>query len=221
MFLQSPIPAAAVRDTIARIVMERGYHRSVTSTLLSRFWDWVSELLYRLFVQAAGSRGTYILSLALIAILVITSVARTIIVARARRMAASRRDADATADELLAQARAMAAQGAFTDAAHLLYAAVVTRLVERRLVRKHPSKTVGDFWRELRAAADPLATPYREFANSYDIVVYGDAPCDAARYGRLSSWLRRCWRRTPQAPHSQPDAIGRCASSAATGRSKH
>ena len=183
--LQSPIPASAIRDTIARIVLERGYRRSTTSTLLSRFWDWFTDLLSRLFAQATGSRGTYLISLTLLALVALTSIARAVIVARARRLAATRREAVATAEDVLAQARALAAQGAFTDAAHLLYAAVLTRLAEHRRVRRHPSKTVGDYGRELRTLNDTLARPYRDFADTYDFVAYGDAMCDAARYERL------------------------------------
>ena len=185
MLLQSAIPASAIRDTIARIVLERGYRRSVTSTLLSRFWDWFSEILSRLFTQAAGSRGTYLISLSVIVIAIVASVARAVIVARARRRAASVRDRHATADEQLAEARGLAAQGAYVNAAHLLYAAVVTRLVESKRVRRHPSKTVGDYWRDLRAAGDGLAPAYRTFAAVYDVVAYGDGLCDAARWSRL------------------------------------
>jgi hypothetical protein len=185
VLLQAPIPATAIRDTIARIVLERGYRRSVTSTLLSRFWEWFSEILRRLFSQAAGSRGTYLISLTVIVAVVVIMIARSIIVARARRLAAGRREVAATADEQLAQARALSAQGAYVEAAHLLYAAVVTRLVEGRRVRRHPSKTVGDYFRDLRSAGDTLAAPYHTFATVYDIVAYGDGLCDAARYARL------------------------------------
>ena len=182
---QAPIPAAAVRDTIARIVLERGYRRSVTSTLVSRFWDWLTDLLSRLFEQAAGSRGTYLITMTVIGLLIASSVARAVIVARARRLAANRREVPATADAQLAEARALAAQGAYVEAAHRLYAATVTRLVEQRRVRRHASKTVGDYWRELRAAGDRLAPTYREFANTYDVVAYGDGRCDNVRYAQL------------------------------------
>jgi Domain of unknown function (DUF4129) len=185
VIVQAPIPAAAIRDTISRIVLERGYRRSVTSTLLSRFWDWFSDLFSRLFSQAAGSRGTYFISIGVLAVLLGTIVARAIIVSRARRLAANFRVPVATADDQLAQARALAAQGAHVQAAHLLYAAVVTRLVEGRRVRRHDSKTVGDYGRELRSAGDVLAAPYGAFATVYDIVAYGDGICDAARYARL------------------------------------
>ncbi len=185
MLLQAPIPASTIRDTIARIVLERGYRRSVTSTLLSRFWDWFSDILSRLFTQAAGSRGTYLISLSVIVIVILASVARAVVVARARRRAASVRERSATATEQLAEARGLAAQGAYVNAAHRLYAAVVTHLVDAKRVRRHPSKTVGDYWRDLRAAGDSLAPSYRAFAAVYDVVAYGDGQCDAARWSRL------------------------------------
>jgi Domain of unknown function (DUF4129) len=183
--LQTPIPAAAIRDTISRIVLERGYRRSTSSTLLSRFWEWFSDLLSRLFSQAAASRGTYLISLTLIVGVVLVGIARAVIVARARRLAADRRDVETSADEQLQQARALAAQGAYVHAAHLMYAAVITRLVEQKQVRRHPSKTVGDYGRELRRASDPAALAYRDFADTYDIVAYGDGLCDSVRYIRL------------------------------------
>jgi len=185
VFLQSSIPAAAIRDTISRIVLERGYRRSVTSTLLSRGWEWVTRTLGDLFTQAAGSRGTFLITLTALVVLLVALIARAVIVARARRQAATRRDAEISADEQLAQARGLAAQGAHVQAAHLLYAAVISRLVEQKRVRRHPSKTVGDYWRELRSGSDGLAVPYQSFARMYENVAYGDGLCDATRYARL------------------------------------
>lgn len=187
MLLQTPLPAAAVRDTIARIVLERGYRENISNTLLSRVWEWVTRTLSELFNQAAGSRGTYIISLTLIALAIGVSVARAVIVARARRQAADRRELQITADEQLAEARAMAAQGAHVAAAHLLYAALVTRLVEQKRARRHPSKTVGDYGRDLRGASDPLWMAYATFARVYDEVAYGDGLCDARRFAQLET----------------------------------
>lgn len=183
--LQAPVAPAAVRDTIARIVQERGYQRSLTSTLFSRLWSWFWDLVGRLFREATASRGTYIIALSLLALLVAAAVARAVITARARRLAAGRDSPPATAGEILAQARALAVQGAFAEAAHRLHAAVVTQLADGRHVRLHPSKTVGDYWRELRAGGDPLAAAYLAYSRTYEIVVYGDGRCDAARYARL------------------------------------
>lgn len=184
LFLQS-VPTGAIRDTISRIVLERGYRRTVTSTLFSRIWDWVTRVIRDLFEQAAGSRGTYLITLTVLACLLSVFIARSVIVARARRRSRLHAVTAVTADAQLAQARGLAAQGAYVEAAHLLHAAIITRLAELRRVRPHPSKTVGDYWRELRTAGDALASSYRGFAQVYDIVAYGDGLCDTIRYARL------------------------------------
>jgi hypothetical protein len=61
----------------------------------------------------------------------------------------------------------------------------VLRLAAEKRVRPHPSKTVGDYWRELRMTADPTAPTYRAFAATYESVVYGDGLCDADRFAKL------------------------------------
>ena len=194
--VQVPVTPAAVRDTISSIVLERGYYRNVTSTLLSRGWEWLSRTLRDLFMQAAGSRGTYLISLSLIALTIIAIIARSVIVSRARR-----RETEASADALLAQSRGLSAQGAYVDAAHLLYAAVIARLLEARKVRRHPSKTVGDYFRELRDVSDSVATPYKAFAQTYDIVAYGDGLCDATRFARLEQLAAPMLQLGPASPN--------------------
>lgn len=88
------------------------------------------------------------------------------------------RDAWVTAQEL-------AAQGDFTGAAHALYIALLGNLARRDLLRIHPSKTIGDYLRELRRRpAAPLQT-VREFARAYEVVAYGLRACDADRYAKL------------------------------------
>lgn len=180
-----PFPADAVRDTIARILQAREYREDVSTTLLSRAWEWFTRQLGDLFAHATNSRGTYLLSVLLMAVVIAVAIARAVIVARARRIAADRREALVTSAEQLAQARGLAAQGAWVEAAHLVHAAIVTHLVEQRRVRRHPSKTVGDYGRDLRSAGDPLAVDYATFARIYDEVAYGDGVCDGPRYARL------------------------------------
>lgn len=185
MLLQTPIAPEAVRDTIARIVIESGYRSDAGPTLLSRAWEWFWRYLREFFRSATQSRGTYIIALAIIALVITTVIIRAIIVARARRLAAAHRDASVSASDLYAQSQSLATQGAFANAAHLLYAAVVSSLVEKRKVRHHPSKTIGDYGRELRAQHDADFDRYQRFANAYEVVAYGDGLCDAERYTRL------------------------------------
>jgi Domain of unknown function (DUF4129) len=185
MLLQAPITPEAVRDTIARIVLERGYRRTLSSTLLSRALDWLGNLIRDLFERATASRGTYIIALGAIALVALTAVMRAIVLARARRQAASQRENAVTSAQLQAEAQGLAAQGAYLQAANTLYTAVVVRLAEQKRVRRHPSKTVGDYWRELRSVSDEKTAAYAAFARVYEIVAYGDKLCDASRYAQL------------------------------------
>lgn len=84
-----------------------------------------------------------------------------------------------------AAAQQLAAAGDYTTAAHALYAALLESAARTNAVTLHPSKTVGDYVRELRARSSSLFVRFREFARSYEIVIYGVGTCDAARYQRL------------------------------------
>ena len=61
----------------------------------------------------------------------------------------------------------------------------------RARIRLHPSKTVGDYARDLRRVQSPLAPRYREFARLYEVVIYGVGTCDADRWA--STWSSMCW----------------------------
>lgn len=82
-------------------------------------------------------------------------------------------------------AQELAARGEFTDAAHALYAALLETAARRQEVRLHPSKTVGDYVRELRAHSSSLFGRFRDFARSYETVIYGLGACDEERFVRL------------------------------------
>jgi hypothetical protein len=82
-------------------------------------------------------------------------------------------------------AEELAAGGNFTDAAHALYAALLEAAARQEQVRLHPSKTVGDYVRELRGRSSTLFARFREFARSYETVIYGIGQCDETRYRRL------------------------------------
>lgn len=82
-------------------------------------------------------------------------------------------------------AQELAARGEYTDAAHALYAALLEAAARRREVRLHPSKTVGDYVRELRQRSSASFGRFREFARSYETVIYGIGTCDEERFVRL------------------------------------
>jgi hypothetical protein len=99
------IPVTTIRDTLARIVQAREYREDVSTTLLARAWEWITRHVSDLFREATQSRGAYILSMLLLAMVIATTITRAVIVARARRLAASQLDVLVTAAEQLAQAR--------------------------------------------------------------------------------------------------------------------
>jgi hypothetical protein len=49
---------------------------------------------------------------------------------------------------------------------------------------------VGDYARELRRNSSSLFSRYREFARSYETVVYGLGTCDRERWERLDALAR-------------------------------
>jgi hypothetical protein len=93
------------------------------------------------------------------------------------------RSADAKDPWALAQR--LAAEGRYTEAAHALYGALLARVAARVPLRLHPSKTVGDYARDLRDTAPSVFTPFREFARSYEVVIYGLGTCDRSRFDGL------------------------------------
>ena len=88
-------------------------------------------------------------------------------------------------------AQELAAQGDFTGAAHALYVALLATLARQDLLRLHPSKTIGDYLRELRRRPAAPVQTMRDFARTYEIVAYGLRPCDADRYARLRALAAR------------------------------
>ncbi len=87
----------------------------------------------------------------------------------------------------LDDAEQLAASGRFTEAAHVLYAALLSAIGRRGHVRLHPSKTIGDYLRELRRGSPSMVDRFREFARTYELVIYGLGECDRERYTRLRS----------------------------------
>jgi hypothetical protein len=82
-------------------------------------------------------------------------------------------------------AQSLAATGDYTAAAHALYAALLESAARGQQVRLHPSKTAGDYAREMRLRRSQLFRGFRDFANHYEVVIYGDQMCDRDRYDRL------------------------------------
>ena len=70
--------------------------------------------------------------------------------------------------------------GRFEQAAHALYRGVLVGLAHDQRVRLDPSKTSGDYARELHRRESPAVAPFRAFVGRFDGAVYGHGGCDAA-----------------------------------------
>lgn len=189
MTLQAPPwTEAAVRDTVAAIASQRAYDRSVAQSLWDRIWDAFLEFVRGLFEEASRHPEVRYVSLALVALVLLiltarlaTSSASDTAVRRGKRSrTAVRADEDALAD-----AERLAAAGEYTAAAHRLYAAIIANLSRRGEIRVHPSKTTGDYARELRRRKATAVGAFGGFRARYDRVIYGDLSCSAEDYGAL------------------------------------
>ena len=184
----------AVRDTIAAIARGPGYQRKLTDTLWNKAFRWVIEQVSRFIDFASDTpQGRVIVTvLALLAVALI--VARIIIGVRADRMngrIAGPRGAVVGRGIQIGDAERLAASGDYTAAAHALFASLLTAGAARGEFRVHPSKTTGDYVRELRRRKAGWARPFQSFRIRYDKVIYGDMQCSAEDYHALVTDVRQ------------------------------
>ena len=190
-------------------IPERTIHRAVDAvyggttyahtSLWYRFWDWVGEMWDRFLGWLAPAFGALraspplfwavVIALTLLSAAVI---ARTLYLWRARtaqRLAGGgwQSKAGASRQDPWTAAQQLAARGDFTAAAHALYAALLDAGARQNQLRLHPSKTAGDYVREVRRHSSPIFPGVRDFARAYEFVIYGIGECSRERYERLLS----------------------------------
>jgi Domain of unknown function (DUF4129) len=184
-FTQVP---SAVRDTIAAVFGQRAYDRSIRQSLFDRLLNAFFDLLGRLFQVVGHSSATRPIAIAALVLLAALAVARIAIILRSAHLGGlgdgPRRFLGRKIDPWT-DAQRLAAAGRYTDAAHALYAALLQAVAQREHIGLHPSKTVGDYLRELRRRSSTLVPSFRDFARLYEVVVYGWGVCDRERYDRL------------------------------------
>lgn len=183
----SPPYTNAIRDTIAAVFRQPAFDRGARETLWNRFWEWVKAVTASLLGPGSGRLSTALL--VAVALLLIAIMLRYAFLAYQRReqVALVRRTGGARRgrQDPWAAAQEAAARGQFTEAAHALYAALLLAVAARERLRIDPAKTIGDYARELRARSSALFTRFRDFARSYEVVIYGLGSCDRERYERL------------------------------------
>jgi len=181
----------AVRDTIATVFRQRVYNRTFQQTLWDQLQQYLAKLLTELLRVLSPSEATgRVVQILVLVVLALIFVRALIAVAAGDigfGLGGAIGRATGTAADHLAEAQRLAAAGRYTEAAHALYAALLDSLARGEELHLHPSKTVGDYARELRRRSSALLPRYRDFARSYEVVVYGLGVCDQDRYERLYS----------------------------------
>jgi len=194
-----------IRATADTVFSQSAYNRV---SLWERFWGWVFDVIVRVWALASPlfsalrrSPLLYWSVIALLAGVVVAIIARAVYLWRERRIFDARARAwersplSRAGSDPWAAAEELSARGEFTDAAHALYAALLESAAQSGQIRLHPSKTAGDYVRELRNRSSGLFTLFRDFARSYEAVIYGLGSCDAERYHRLHALAGAAVRR--------------------------
>jgi hypothetical protein len=186
-----PWPAVAIQDSVAAIVRQPAYQRSLRATLLDRLLDWLTSLIRRVFsgLSEIPNMRWIILGVAILVVLAIAARMWLGSEAEERRRRA-RPGATQGRGDPWAEADRVAATGDYTAAAHLLYRGITERLAAVERLRLHPSKTSGDYARELSARGSPAHTEFRRFGRRYDHVLFGTGTCDAETYTALREHAR-------------------------------
>ncbi|MGI9077056.1 MAG: DUF4129 domain-containing protein [Gemmatimonadaceae bacterium] len=195
----SDLPDEAIADTVAAVFSAARYGGKGEWWVfrkLGEWWDSGWEALRRL-LDPIGDVAAQSPLLKWLMIAVLTIVAGAIIgrisyAAYRRRGFGNREAGGIAAPARLRGARdpwstsqRLAANGDFTGAAHALYEALLEHGARQGQLRVHPSKTVGDYVRELKSRSSSLFGRFRDFARWYDVVMYGLGECDRERYDRL------------------------------------
>ena len=102
------------------------------------------------------------------------------------RRADTASEGEATYDELCREMRRLAEQGLFRRATGVMMRALLCWLDRVEAVTFHHSKTNGDYVREYTREL-PQRDGFRRFAVGFDVLVYGNAPCEAATYERMKT----------------------------------
>jgi hypothetical protein len=176
------LPASAIHDTVAAIARGIDYRRSLRQSLFDRLFLWLAEAIAHLVRFLRHSPVSRPFGYAVIGLIVLGVAARLLIAAQARddtRGPLRRRTRASGTEDPFVVAERLASEGRFEEAAHALYRGVLLALARQERLRLDPSKTSGDYARELRARGSASYQPFRAFARRFDVAVFGHGGCDA------------------------------------------
>jgi hypothetical protein len=181
------VSADSIREAITTVFARRQYDRSIFPTLWSRITNAVFTWLADLLRSIRHTGPVQKVALVVLMVILVAVIARLAILSNAAGIAFRRAGTFGlgSPQDAWAEAQRLAHAGQYTDAAHALYRGLLDDMAQRDQIQLHYSKTVGDYGRDLRRRSSGLAPRYREFARTYETVVYGLGTCDRERYERL------------------------------------
>jgi hypothetical protein len=191
---QIPVSETAIRDTMAAVFRQAAFVKRQPSWLARKadqLFHWIASLFSGLGTTRQSDPVLFWTIMVALLAIALAILSRLIWVNYQRRIQGIGARPELRGTSIAAQgdpwlaAQQYAARGDFTAAAHSLYLALLTAIARRGLVKLHPSKTVGDYVRELRARSATVFTRFRDFARAYETVVYGSGVCDEERYQTL------------------------------------
>ena len=177
-----------MHDTVRAVLRDPAFRRSLRHSLADRILLWLSHWFAQLLKLLSHLPSARSFVLAFVALIVLFVVVRLVIAARARDERAalgSARRSMASADDPWRAADALALEGRHEEAAHALYRGVIRSLGRLERIRLDPSKTSGDYARELRRRNAATLAPFRDFTRRFDIVIYGHGRADALSLAEL------------------------------------
>jgi hypothetical protein len=192
--------ASGAYDLTPRIV------RPAEKSAWDRFWDWFWRQWDRIW-KATGARvrlgsaalnaiGWVLLAAAFGALvyLAVRLVGALQFDRERRRGHSSPLEAARSARVLYAQALALARDGAYAQAARLLFVAAVTALDLRGLMRDDASATVGELRRALRARDAAMLPPFDEIAGPFVAAAYAERDIAQTEWERALAGYHRLVR---------------------------
>jgi hypothetical protein len=108
------------------------------------------------------------------------------------------RPGEKSPEELWRQARTLAGEGRHPEALRLLYLAVLFLLDRRRLLRYEPTRTNGEYVRQVRladSAPEDLHAPFEQLTRLFETGWYGGVACEPRDFQegeRLAGQVRDC-----------------------------
>ncbi|MDB4912996.1 MAG: hypothetical protein JWM95_640 [Gemmatimonadetes bacterium] len=165
-----------MHDTVQAVLRDPAFHRSVRNSIADRLLIWLLDWLDRLGKAVEHLPSGRDIGLGIVALLVLFLVARLLMVRgaeRESRQATGTRRRSASQEDPWQAAELLAGAGRYEEAAHALYRGVILSLGRVDRIHLDPSRTSGDYARELRRRGSSSVAPFRAFTRRFDVAVYG------------------------------------------------